>query len=72
MIPDDYKSQCDYFRELLMKIADGDMALPLPAGSINLPQSTTKGQQKIMTRTKRGVGTGTILNEDEGKSLDTV
>ena len=55
-----------------MKIADGDMAIPLPAGSINNPQSTTSGQQKVFTRTKREVGTGTIRNEDEGKSLDTV
>ena len=72
MIPDDYKSQCDYFRDLLMKIADGDMALPLPAGSINLPRSSTKGQEKIFSRTKRGVGTGTVLNEDEDKTLDVV
>jgi hypothetical protein len=71
VIPDDYKTQCDYFRELLRKIADGEMALPLPSGAINLPHSTTEGQEKVFTRSKFDHD-GTRRNEDESGSLDVV
>lgn len=71
MIPEDYQSQCDRYREMLDDIANKDLTLPLPAGATNLPTSTTLGQQKIFTRSKFEED-GTLRNPDEGKSLDVV
>ncbi len=70
MIPEDYKSQCDFYREWLQKIADKDIALPLPGGDINLPQSTTEGQEKVFSRSKFEKDSGTRRNEDEIGTLD--
>lgn len=70
MIPEDYQSQCAFYREWLQKVADQDIALPLPAGSINLPQSTTEDQEKAFSRSKFDKETGTQRNEDEIGTLD--
>ena len=72
VIPEDYKGNCDYFREVLGKIADGDLAIPLPSGSINDPQSTTEGQEKIFSRSKFEKESGTRRNEDEIGTLDVI
>ncbi len=70
VIPEDYKSNCDYFRDVLAKIADGALSLPLPSGAINDPQSTTQGQEKIFSRSKFEKESGTRLNEDEIGTMD--
>lgn len=70
VIPQDYQTQCDFYRDLLQKIADGDLALPLPAGAINMPQSTTEGQEPIFTRTKFNTSDGSVRNDDQRGSLD--
>lgn len=71
MIPEDYKFWCDFYAKELDEIAAGESALPLPAGTLNLPRSTTEDQQKIFTRTKLDKS-GTIKNPDEPKSLDVI
>lgn len=71
MIPEDYKFWCDFYARELDQIAAGESALPLPAGTLNLPKSTTDKQLKIFTRTKVD-DSGTVLNPDQPKSLDVV
>ena len=70
VIPADYQTQCDFYRDLLEKIADGTVSLPLPAGTINMPQSTTESQEPIFTRSKINTSDGSLRNEDQRRSLD--
>lgn len=72
IIPEDYRGQCEMYHGILDKIATGAIGLPLPAGSINMPHSSTLGQEKSFSRTKSDVGTGDIRNEDEQHTLDGV
>lgn len=69
-IPDDYKSQCEYYRGVLDRIRDGLITLPLPS-SVNLPDSNTIDQEKIFTRSKLD-HSGNVLNSEERGSLDVV
>lgn len=57
---------------MLDDIANGDLAVPLPAGDVNNPTSTTENQEKIFTRSKREIVSGDLRNEDEDHTLDVV
>ncbi len=70
MIPEDYQSQCAFYREWLEKVANKDLSLPLPQGSISNPQSSTLKQEKAFSRSKFDVSGGNLRNEDENKTLD--
>lgn len=70
VVPEDYRGQCELYKGILEKIATGAIGLPLPAGTINLPHSSTLGQEKAFSRTKVDIGTGTVRNEDEQHTLD--
>lgn len=70
VIPDDYKSQCEFYRDVLKKIGEGTMVIPLPS-SVNEPHSNTLEQEKIFTRSKVD-HSGNVLNSEEQGSLDTV
>lgn len=69
VIPQDYQTWCDYFKDVLKDIADGDLSVPLPSGVFNLPQSNTENQEKVFTRSKFD-SDGNLLNEEETGSLD--
>lgn len=72
VIPEDYRQQCDLYRGILDKIANGEMGLPLPTGAINMPFSSTEGQQRRFDVSKREIGTGEIRNPDEAHTLDGI
>lgn len=71
-IPEEYKNQCLLYSAMLDKIANGTIGLPLPAGDINMPHSSTLGQEKVFTHSKFETGSGDLRNEDEARSLDDV
>ena len=71
MIPDDYKFWCDYYLKKLDDLAEGNLGLPLPTGSINDPVSTTENQEKEFTPRKRDFQ-GNVLNKDEDGTLNVV
>jgi phage gp36-like protein len=70
VIPEDYKSQCEYFHNVLEKISAGELLLPLPS-STGLPRSSTEDQEKIFTRSKYD-HSGNVINSEEQGSLDVV
>lgn len=72
VIPEDYRNQCEFYGRILEKIANGELGLPLPTGDINMPHSSTEGQQRKLDITKREIGTGEVRNPDEEHTLDGV
>jgi phage gp36-like protein len=72
VIPEDYRMQCDLYKGILDQIRQGLLGLPLPAGSINLPQSSTEGLQRRFCLSKDEIGTDEIRNPDEEHTLDVI
>lgn len=72
VVPEDYRTQCDLYKGILSEIKSGTMVLPLPAGSINMPHSSTQGQQRRLSVSKLEEGTLELRNPDERHTLDTI
>lgn len=70
ILPEDYKTQCDLYQGILDKIRQGLLALPIPAGSINMPHSSTDGQQRRLSLTKWNDRYQGVRNPDEDHTLD--
>jgi phage gp36-like protein len=72
ILPEDYKTQCDLYQSVLDRIRQGLLALPIPAGTTNLPHSSTDGQQRRLSLTKYDKKYTGIRNPDEDHTLDVV